>query len=348
MKYITILAFSFLIMACGGVPPDATELFNIALSKNKNTFKVNEKIKLQLNNKANKTIDKITYSIDGKELIINNDSTILDVVSLGNKTIKAIIEYNGTSSEISKKIKILASKAPEIYTYEIINEYPHDNRAYTQGLEFHGDTLYEATGKRQRSFLRKVDYKTGKALNQIDLDATLFGEGITILNDKIYQLTWQSSIGFIYDLKEFKRIDSFQYGESKEGWGLANDGSKIFKSDGTEKIWFINPETLVEEGYIETVTNTSIFNKANELEYVEGKLYANVYLKPSVMIIDATSGAIEGVVNFSGLSDKITKTKNWSDTDNVLNGIAYHPVKNTFFVTGKDWDILFEVRIIKK
>ena len=204
--------------------------------------------------------------------------------------------------------------------------------------------MYESTGRRGFSSLRKVDYKTGNVLKKIDLDKTYFGEGITILNDKIYQLTWQNKTGFIYDVNSLKKTGSFQYGESKEGWGLCNDGSKIFKSDGTEKIWFLNSTTLIEEDHIETVTNKSIFNKANELEYVNGKLYANVYQKPSVMIIDAASGAIEGVINFSGLKNKVTK----HDNIDVLNGIAYHPIRETFFVTGKNWDKLFEVKIFKK
>jgi len=164
------------------------------------------------------------------------------------------------------------------------------------------------------------------------------------MNDKIYQLTWQSGSGFIYDLKDFKKIDSFKYNQSKEGWGLCNDGNKIFKSDGTEKIWFLNPVTMAEEGHFETVTNTSIFNKANELEYVDGKIYANVYQKESMMIIDAKSGAIEGVINFGGLKEKVTQHQ-YLD---VLNGVAYHPERKTFFVTGKNWDKLFEVNILKK
>lgn len=335
-------------MACGEDTTDGKSLFSISLDGNKTQFQQNESVGIRLNNLKEKTINKITYSIDGEELSVEGNTVVLNVETLGNKTIKAVVDYDDKSAEVSKKIKVLASKAPELYTYEILNEYPHDNRAYTQGLEFYQDTLYESTGKRERSSLRKVDYKTGKVLKQIDLDNTVFGEGMTILNGKIYQLTWQSRIGYIYDLKDFKKLDNFQYGESNEGWGLANDGQKLFKSDGTERIWFLNPETLVEEGHMETVTNKSIFNRANELEYVDGKLYANVYQKPSMMIIDAKSGAIEGVVNFGGLSDKVTHGPNWNDTDNVFNGIAYHPTKKTFFVTGKDWDKLFEVKIFKK
>lgn len=344
VKFFTLSSFLLFFLACGEGNTSATSLFDIQLEGNKKQFQQNESTAISINNKKEKMIDKVTYSIDGVQLPINNNKMTLNTSKLGNKTLKAVVEYEGTSVELSKKIKILAEHAPQVYTYEIVNEYPHDIKAYTQGLEFHNDTLYESTGKKGTSWLRKIDFKSGNVLQQIDLDNSLFGEGITIMNGKIYQLTWQSRTGFIYDLNDFKKIDNFQYGESKEGWGLANDGTKIFKSDGTEKIWFLNPETLVEEGYIETVTNKSIFNKANELEFVEGKLYANVYQKESMMIIDATTGAIEGVVNFGGLKKKVTQ----HEAIDVLNGVAYHPERKTFFVTGKKWDKLFEVKIKKK
>ena len=347
MNLIKFLFPSFLILlltACGG--EKKALLFEIETDGN--LFQQNESIDISIKNIGGEIINSVVYSIDGKELPETDGKVVLNISKLGSKTLKAKVSFDDTETDITRGIKVLAEHAPELYTYEIVNEYPHDNEAYTQGLEFYNDTLYEGTGKKGRSFLRKVDFKTGKSLNQIDLDNTIFGEGITILNDKIYQLSWQSGIGFIYDLKDFKKLDNFQYGESKEGWGLTNDGTHIFKSDGTERIWLLSPDSLKEEGYIEMVTNKSIFNKANELEYVDGKIYANVYQKPSIMIIDAESGAIEGVVNFGGLSAKITKGPNWSQTDNVLNGIAYHPTRKTFFVTGKDWDKMFEVNIIKK
>ncbi|WP_373517984.1 glutaminyl-peptide cyclotransferase [Pricia sp.] len=347
LKYFSCSILLTLFMACGG-DNSPTSLFEIELPNNQKSFAQNESISIGVKNKKEKTLGEITYSIDGKELPMSDGTISLDVPHLGNKILKAKVNYDDTFAEISKDIKILAPKAPEIYTYEIINEYPHDARAYTQGLEFHNDTLYESTGKKGRSSLRKIDFKTGKVLQKVDLDDIYFGEGLTILNDKIYMLTWQSGIGFVYNLKDLKKTDSFQYGQSKEGWGLANDGQRLFKSDGTEKIWFLNPDTLVEEDYIETVTNTSINDNANELEYIDGKIYANVYQKSGVMIIDAESGAIEGVVNFGGLSSKVTHHDSWSDTDNVLNGIAYHPERKTFFVTGKEWDKLFEVKIQKK
>lgn len=342
-KHLIFGSLLVLFMACGG-NKDASSLFTIQLEGNKTQFQQNETITIGLSNKKNKLINKVEYSIDGQQLPVTNDKVKLTMPTLGSKILTAKVDYEETSVEVSEKIQILAATAPEIYTYEIIKEYPHDINAYTQGLEFHNDTLYESTGKKGKSSLRKVDYNTGKVLQQIDLDNTYFGEGITILNNKIYMLTWRSKIGFIYDLKNLKKLDNFQYGESKEGWGLTNDGTKLFKSDGTEKIWFLNPETLKEEGHIETVTNKSIFNRANELEFVDGKLYANVYQKESMMIIDAESGAIEGVVNFGGLKNKVTQ----HEALDVLNGVAYHKERNTFFVTGKNWDKLFEIKILKK
>ncbi len=330
-------------MACGG-QTDPSKLFEIQLEENQTAFQKNQEVHISIENKKNKKIDQVTYYINQDEVAITDNKLKLDIPQLGAKTITANISYEGKNVAVSKDIKLLAENAPEIYTYEIINEYPHDNTAYTQGLEFYKDTLYESTGRKGHSSLRKVDYRTGKVLQKIALEDQYFGEGITIMDNKIFQLTWQSGVGFIYDLHQFKKIGSFKYNESKEGWGLCNDGNKIFKSDGTQKIWFLNPETMAEEGYFETVTNTSIFNRANELEYIDGKIYANVYQKESVMIIDAQSGAIEGVVNFGGLKERVTQHQ----ALDVLNGIAYHPERKTFFITGKNWDKLFEVNILKK
>ncbi|MEL6918438.1 MAG: glutaminyl-peptide cyclotransferase [Bacteroidota bacterium] len=346
LKFLAFSSIAIFFMACGGGQTTASQLFDIQLEGNTKKFQQNQTLGISIKNKKEKNIDKVTYFIDGVALPVNDNKISLNIPKLGNKTLKAVIAYDGNEGEISKNIKVLASQAPQVYTYEILNEYPHDKKSFTQGLEFHKDTLYEGTGSGNegKSYLRKIDYKTGKVLKQIDLEGSYFGEGITILNDKIYQLTWQSKTGFIYDLNTFKKLDNFTYGESKEGWGLCNDGKMLYKSDGTEKIWLLNPETLIEEDYIETVTNKSIFNKANELEYVDGKIYANVWQKESMMIIDATSGAIEGVINFGGLKAKVSQHEKLD----VLNGVAYHPTRKTFFVTGKNWDKLFEVKIVKK
>ncbi len=342
-----ILIFSFLLIflgACNGTKKSSVSKFSIVTANKKSKFKYGETVSVSIQNPKSVVIDSVVFSINNKSLSYKNNQIQLEGVKLGHQVLKATVYHNGTSEVTTKKITVLANKAPVIYTYTIVNEYPHDMNAYTQGLEFYNDTLYESTGRNGFSSLRKVDYKTGKVLKKIDLDRAYFGEGITILNNKIYQLTWLKKIGFIYDVSTFKQIDTFNYNKSKEGWGLCNDGKVLYKSDGTEKIWILNPETLKEEDYIQTVTNTSVFNRANELEYVNGKIYANVYQKESMMIIDAKTGAIEGVVNFSGLRKKVTQHANLD----VLNGVAYNSKTNTFFVTGKNWDKLFEVTIVPK
>jgi len=345
IKFIIPVGMAILFLACEG-EQKPKQLFEIELAGKTNEFQNQETIPVSIKNKKGQTIDKVSYSIDGKVLEVKNDRLILDIKRLGLKELKAVIDYDGKTAEITKNIKVLSNTAPEIYTYEIVDEYPHDINSFTQGLEFYNDTLYESTGSggNAKSFIRKIDFKTGKIFQQKDLAKKYFGEGITILNDKLYQLTWRSSIGFVYQLPSFEEFNSFQYGASKEGWGLCNDGKMIYKSDGTEYIWLLDPETLSEVSYIQTVTNQSIFNKANELEYVNGKIYANVWQKESMMIIDAESGAIEGVINMAGLKNKVKKHENLD----VLNGVAYNPSRGTFFVTGKNWDKLFEIRIKKK
>ena len=343
-KFLTISFLAIMLVSCNGENSSTKRNFSLEISGNKKEFKVNEDFNIEIKNKNKIEIDKIEYDLAGEKIEVNNNTVSLKDAKLGKQELIATIYYGDQSEKSVAHITVLSDKAPVIYTYKIINEYPHDVKSFTQGLEFYKDTLYESTGKHGQSYIRKLDYKTGQVYKQVDLDNIYFGEGITILNNKIYQLTWQKGIGFVYDIHTFEQLETFKYTNSKEGWGLCNDGKKIFKSDGTEKIWFLNPETLVEEDYIQTVTNGSVFNKANELEYVDGKIYANVWQKDSAMIIDAHTGAILGVIDFRGLKDMVTKHPNLD----VLNGIAYNSTSKTFFITGKNWDKLFEVEISEK
>lgn len=343
IKFFILNGLALFFMACGGENnPD--KLFEIQLEGNQTDFQQGDTINISVVNKKGISIETVRYSLDGTDMPVSNGNLVLNVQKLGVKSLQAHIGYEGQEVTIAKDVKVLAPKPPALYTYEVINEYPHDIEAFTQGLEFYNDTLYESTGHKGSSSIRKIAYQTGEILQKIELDARYFGEGITVLNNRLYQLTWQSKTGFIYDVQKFIKLDNFQYGQSKEGWGLCNNGTQLYKSDGTDKIWILDPETLIEKDFIQIVTNKSIFNKANELEYVDGKIYANVWQKESMMIIDATSGAIEGVVNFGGLKERVKKHPKLD----VLNGVAYHPAKKTFFVTGKNWDKLFEVRILKK
>jgi glutamine cyclotransferase len=226
----------------------------------------------------------------------------------------------------------------------VINEYPHDATAFTQGLEIHNEFFYESTGNYGKSSLRKVKMQTGEILQRVNLDKKYFAEGITILNNKIYQLTWKEEIGFVYDLETMKVIDTFRYGQSREGWGLSHNDKFLIKSDGTESIWFLDTGNLKEVTKIEAYTDKRKAEKLNELEFIKGKIYANIWQQNAILIIDPVTGAIEGIANLKGLQDKVGQ----QGDDNVLNGIAYDQEADRLFVTGKNWKKVYEIKLTEK
>lgn len=332
MRYICI-SMLFLMVACG----QKNNSFSVDIPSKK--IRMGDTLSVLVTHNK-QVITDFSLQINGKKLPKTEKGYILNPKKVGEQTLDLVIDDEVVNQ---KKIFVYAQNPPEMYTYTIVNEYPHDVKSFTQGIEFQNDTLYESTGLNGKSSLRKTDYKTGKILQKIDLPNEYFGEGITILNNKIYQLTWVSNVGFIYDLS-FQKIGQFPYGKSKEGWGLCNDGDKFFKSDGSDKIWILNKTTLLEEDFLQICSDQSTYAKANELEYVNGYIYANTYTKDGIMIIDSKSGALVGIVNMSGLKNKVTQ----HPEIDVLNGIAYSPTRKTFFVTGKNWDKLFEVTFHKK
>jgi len=313
-------------------------------------IKSNQPLTISISEKGNKPIDSVQFSIDNQKVkSTNNTATFnLDGYKLGKHNITAIVFYENKTEKVTSPIYILADTAPDIYTYKIINTYPHDKKAYTQGLEYYNGFLYEGTGQKGESSIRKVNLTTGEVLQQKDLDAQYFGEGITILNNKIYQLTWKGGVGFVYNLETFEKESEFKYTKSREGWGLTNNGEKIIKSDGTENIWFLNLETLVEESYIEAYTDSRKVENLNELEYVNGMIYANVWQQNSILIINPINGKIEGVANLNSLKEHIQKEQTLQERDDVLNGIAYDKDNNRLFVTGKHWGKLYEIELFKK
>jgi len=340
-KFLIIIILSVTITSCGSNTNSKKNDFSINSSIKGKSVSNNETLSLSINNPKNHKIDSIVYTLNGKQITAKQD---LKSIKLGKQTIEANIYYDGKNQVATLSIIIVNSEAPKVFTYNIINEYPHDITSYTQGLEFFNDNLYESTGQRGESKLRKLDYKTGEVLNNINLANEYFGEGLTILNSSIYQLTWQSNIGFVYDIETFDKKSSFKYGKSKEGWGLCNNGKTLYKSDGTESIWILNANTLTEKEKLQVYTNKGKIGNLNELEWINGKIYANIYQRNGVAIINPKNGAVEGVIDFSPLK-KLVKQHQGLD---VLNGIAYNSVTNTIFVTGKRWDKLFEVEIIEK
>ncbi|RXP63327.1 glutaminyl-peptide cyclotransferase [Lutibacter sp. HS1-25] len=310
----------------------------------------NQELTISISEKGNKPIDSVQFSIGNTKIKSTNNTATLNVkdYKLGKHTINALVFYDHKTEKVTSPIYIMADTPPAIYSYKIVNTYPHDKGAYTQGLEYYNGFLYEGTGRNGESSIRKVDLTTGKVLQQKDLDAKYFGEGITIFNNKIYQLTWKGGLGFIYNLDTFEKEGEFKYTKSREGWGLTHNNKQIIKTDGTENIWFLNPETLVEESYIEAYTDTRKVENLNELEYVNGMIYANVWQQNSILIVNPTNGKVEGVANLNSLKDLILKEQNLEEHDDVLNGIAYDKENNRLFVTGKHWGKLYEIELFKK
>jgi len=231
-----------------------------------------------------------------------------------------------------------ANSKPAHYTYSIINTYPHDENAFTQGLVYENESLYEGTGLYGNSTLRRVNLETGKVLQLYTLPSIYFGEGIAIFDDKIIQLTWNEHRGFIYDKHSFELLQEFNY--STEGWGITYDGTRFIMSDGTANLYFLDPVTFEKVGQVE-VRDTAPVTRLNELEYINGKVYANIWMEEKIAIINPQTGQVEGWIDLSGIQDLQNQ-----DADNVLNGIAYDAKGDRLFVTGKRWPQLFEIKLI--
>ena len=227
----------------------------------------------------------------------------------------------------------------DLIDYEVVGEYPHDPNAFTQGLYFEDGFLYEGTGRRGQSSLRKVELETGTVLADVALPGEFFGEGIAPLGDRIYQLTWTSGVAFIYDKESFEVQSQVRY--SREGWGLTGDGTHLVMSDGSEYLYFLDPESFGLVRQVEVRGALGPVRQLNELEYIEGYIYANVWYTHEILKIAPESGEIVGRLDLTDLVDTVEV----SDPEGVLNGIAYDPESGRMFVTGKLWPKLFELRL---
>jgi glutamine cyclotransferase len=224
------------------------------------------------------------------------------------------------------------------YTYSVVNVYPHDTNAFTEGLVFDSGFLFESTGLYGNSSLRRVDLETGGVLQLLSLQPQYFGEGIAVVGDKIVQLTWQSHVGFVYDRAGFGLLQEFEY--PTEGWGLTYDSSRLIMSDGTTNLYFLDPVTFQRVGQV-TVHDTGPVTELNELEYINGTVYANVWREEKIAVINPQNGQVTAWIDLTGIQD----LKN-QDPNNVLNGIAYDANGDRLFVTGKMWPHIFEIKLI--
>jgi len=227
---------------------------------------------------------------------------------------------------------------PLHYTYNIVNVYPHDESAFTQGLVFENSFLYEGTGLYGQSTLRRVELETGNIIKFHSLPDHLFGEGITIFEDKIIQLTWKAGKGFVYDRNSFELLQEFNY--STEGWGITHNGTALIMSDGTATLYFLDPETF------QTISQVEVYDEEpvrllNELEYIDGRIYANIWTEDKIAIINPQTGQVTAWIDLTGITDSENQ-----NTNNVLNGIAYDQNEDRLFVTGKMWSKLIEIELV--
>lgn len=227
---------------------------------------------------------------------------------------------------------------PLHYTYNVVNVYPHDETAFTQGLIFEDNSIYESTGRYGQSTLRRVELETGNVTQLYSLPDRFFGEGITIFDDKIIQLTWQSEKGFVYDKNSFDLLQEFTY--PTEGWGITHDGSRLIMSVGNATLYFLDPETFQIIGQVEVYDEEPV-TMLNELEYIHGMVYANIWMEEKIAIINPQTGQVTGWIDLEGINDSENQ-----NAYNVLNGIAYDIEKNRLFVTGKLWSKLYEIELV--
>lgn len=354
-KYLTFFTLSLLFIACKDDKKDENNSLTIDSSKLKQTYALNEDLVLQLKSTSNDAIDSVQYFINDKKIGSVKANAVLTYklssVKYGVQNIKSVAYSNGKTNETAMTVNVLSHVQPAVYSYTIVNTYPHDIKAYTQGLEFYGDILIESTGNGEgigtrtkgKSSIRKVNAKTGEVIKINELDDAVFAEGATILNNKIYQLTYKNNEAYVYDLESLQKEKTFPYFKDTEGWGLTNDGTNLYMTDGSDKVYKVNPTDFKMIDYFVVSTNKGTVPSVNELEWVNGEIYANFYGLDAIGIFSPIDGTVNGVVDLSDLKNKVTKHP---DLD-VLNGIAYNKKTGTFFVTGKNWDKMFEIRINK-
>ena len=293
------------------------------------------------------TIDSLRWFVDGKWLKTTKGEDIIwntDGQTTGTHRVEVVAHYSsGQRENILASVFLLAPQAPKQYTYRVVQIYPHDTKAYTQGLLFDDGFLYESTGVYGQSTLRKVNLQTGEPAQVIQIPSEMFGEGLALVDDKLIQLTWREQVAFVYQKSDFKLLKRIKY-NIREGWGLTYDGVHLLMTDGSATLYFLDRDHLTEIRRIEVCDNNGAVQQLNELEYINGELWANVYYTDDIVRIDPKTGVVTGRINLSGLLQNSDKK---SDT-NVLNGIAYDEKTGKIYVTGKNWPKLFEIQIREK
>lgn len=354
MQTLLITLFLILLSSCNGTKSsDQTkkqersktnvQLVRISEPINGSMFAQGENIDVNIKLVSDTlNLDSIVLYVDN--IRINNLQNLnytlnTQSLALGSKQIRATAWLNGSRQTASVGVKIKANTEPKPMKYRVINTFSHDKEAYTQGLFYLNGQLIESTGQKGLSTLRKVEVKTGKVIQSVNLDRQYFGEGTTYFDGEIYQITWTSRKGFVYDPKTFDLIRTFDY--LTQGWGLTTMDNMLIMSDGSNILYFLEPKSFSEIKRVEVYNNRGPVNQLNELELINGKVYANIYQTDKMVIINPNTGLVEAEIDFSGLLSEADKHRNID----VFNGIAWDEENQRLFVTGKNWPKLFEVEI---
>ena len=261
---------------------------------------------------------------------------------VGKNIIEVELNKNGKRFRKQKSILLYSDVMPENYTYKVVNVYKHDVKAYTQGLFYDNGFLYEATGLKGESTVRKVKLESGEVFQSFAISKEVFGEGIVLYKDKIIQLSWEAGRGFVYDFASFKLIDEFSY--EGEGWGICTDGKYLYMSNGSHQIKVLEDQTYSKINTLEVYDHERPVRYLNEMEYINGYIYANIYQYERIVKVDPSTGKVIAYIDLSG----ILPMNDYTNKTDVLNGIAYDSSGDRMFVTGKNWPKLFEIKLVKK
>ena len=300
------------------------------------------KIRVDINNNIDKEIIRSTliYDYDTINFIKKLEVPTNNFKKYGKYKLIIKTEYSdGSFENFHKNILLYPKDKPKELEYEVIRILPHDPNSYTQGLLVDMNNFIESSGQYGKSYIRRIDINSGKVIKNVNIDQNLFAEGISIYDEKLYMLTWKNKTGLIFDKNSFEKIREFKY--ETEGWGLTTIDDKLVMSDGTEKIYFRDPETFELLYFIEVYDNNGIVTNINELEFINNKIYSNIYGKDIILCINYKTGKVENIIKL----DTLFNRSNFSDKIDVMNGIAYNEKNNSIFITGKWWPSIFEIKI---
>lgn len=327
----------------------ALRLIAFELPRENALFKTGDQVRVVISPESDSTSpDSVVIYFDGNRVTVlksdNLDYTIQSELTLttGKKALRAAGYSGGKAQTITRFVEFFSDIVPPVYGYGVVKSYPHDNEAFTQGLVYYGGLLYEGTGQEAGSTLREVDPETGKVIRQLNLESSLFGEGITLYKERIYQVTWQNKVGFVYDRETFRLLNRIFY--STEGWGLTTMNDRIVMSDGTNILYLYDPELFTVVSRIEVYDHEKKVDQLNELEYIDGEIWANIWMEDLIARIDPATGRVNSYINLASLFPEQKRREIGAD---VLNGIAYDREGKRIFVTGKRWPRLYEIRIMK-